>query len=389
MKKREHKQAHTSIIRAFLFATCLAGVLMGIILSLLLDIGLTKLKKITKTELPSCIIPHSNRHHAFKPLCSGFNEWGEEAFEVSTNSLGFRDKYKRIIAKESATRRVLFLGDSFTDGAVPWDETIIGQLSKTRPDIEFLNGGVGSYSPTNYLSVATELLESGYKLDLVVVLLDISDIQDEAAIYQDSKEEYPANLTFIEPQFERMSLLPAIVKYLLENTLFTRSVIQYINKKFILHGFFYLPTSWSSNLFDNPRSAWPYKPQDNINSLKGAFEGYAPLGVEGGIKKAYSKMSKLSALLSSHNVPLFLVVYPWPGQLAHDSQSSKVVSLWRDWCNGNCMQFIDTFPDFFIEKNHCPVEFPGCWYNNLFIYGDIHYNTKGNSIVSKKIAPLL
>ena len=53
------------------------------------------------------------------------------------------------------------------------------------PQYDFLNGGVASYSPSNYLNVARMVLAEGYDIDEVIVFIDISDVHDEAAFYRD------------------------------------------------------------------------------------------------------------------------------------------------------------------------------------------------------------
>jgi hypothetical protein len=36
-------------------------------------------------------------------------------------------------------------------------------------------------------------------------------------------------------------------------------------------------------------------------------------------------------------------------------------------------------------KEQCPPSQPGCWYPNLFIYGDIRYNAAGNTLVADAV----
>lgn len=65
-----------------------------------------------------------------------------------TNSFGFRDQ-ERDVSKRSATKRVIFLGDSVVAGHGICDlrQTIPGQLEQLFPDgsIEALNFGIGGY----------------------------------------------------------------------------------------------------------------------------------------------------------------------------------------------------------------------------------------------------
>src|SRR5262249_32763549 len=77
-------------------------------------------------------------------------------------------------------KRFVFIGDSFTEGlGYPWEQTFVGLLSRSLGEAEILNAAVSSYSPTAYYIKIKWLLDEGYVFDHVVVLIDISDIQDE------------------------------------------------------------------------------------------------------------------------------------------------------------------------------------------------------------------
>ena len=114
--------------------------------------------------------------------------------------------------------------------------------------------------------------------------------------------------------------------------------------------------------------------------------GFAPLGVEGGIAKEKSKMDLLYQDLAKRNIPISVVVYPWPAQLIYDKVDSREVQIWRDWCQGKCKRFIDIFPEFFAAKEQCPKWQPGCWYLRNWTFGDIHLNANGNAIVADAVS---
>ena len=77
--------------------------------------------------------------------------------------------------------RVLFIGDSFTEGVgLPWNQTFVGLFAALFPDVEVLNGGVVGYSPSIYLRQVELLLGRGVTLNKVIIFIDISDVQDEA-----------------------------------------------------------------------------------------------------------------------------------------------------------------------------------------------------------------
>src|SRR5271157_5951306 len=82
---------------------------------------------------------------------------------------------------------------------------------------------------------------------------------------------------------------------------------------------------------------------------------------------------------------VFVVVYPWPAQLVHDTMDSRQVRIWREWCECKCKRFISAFPPFFAAKDECPRTQPGCWYLNLFVFGDFHFNPAGNALVADAV----
>ncbi len=100
-------------------------------------------------------------------------------------------------------------------------------------------------------------------------------------------------------------------------------------------------------------------------------------------------MTILYQELKRRNIPISVVVYPWPAQIAHDTVDSRAVTIWRDWCAGKCKRFISVFPEFFAEKAACPPDQPGCWYLKDFIFGDEHYSPAGNALVAGAIGESL
>jgi hypothetical protein len=95
-----------------------------------------------------------------------------------------------------------------------------------------------------------------------------------------------------------------------------------------------------------------------------------------------AKMDLLWHELQKRNIPLTAVIYPHLGQLVQDTGDSKEVQILRQWCEGKCKRFVTVLPAFFAAKAQCPATEPGCWYMNLFVFGDIHFSTAGNALVA-------
>ena len=334
----------------------------------------------SKGEAKGCGVVDPVRHHAMKPNCATILHWGGDSYEYLTNSLGFRDERIRQVPLAVTRPRILMLGDSFTEGMIAWRDSYVGRIAARFPQYDFLNGGVVSYSPSNYLNVARMVLAAGVDIDEVIVFIDISDAQDEAAFYRDTDTSGavagPLRKRGDIPRYAKLRLLIArhlvLTSYLLE--VFERSLVG--------RGYYHLTTHQFDNAFDMDTAAWTYR---KVNEREPYLAGYAPLGVEGGIAKEKAKMTLLWQELQERNISIGVVVYPWPAQVAHDIADSRQVRIWREWCENKCKRFISLFPAFLAARDQCPWSRPGCWYQGLFVFGDYHYNASGNALVSAAV----
>lgn len=331
----------------------------------------------------TCFMGDPVRQHALEPNCTCERHWGKASYPFVTNSLGFRDESIRQVPLTSTRPRILVLGDSFTEGMSSWSDSYVGQIAARFPQYEFLNGAVESYSPSNYFNVARTLLDKGLKIDEVIVFIDMSDAQDEAAFYRDIDASGavagPRQIVHNGGWYASLRL------YITEHLLLTNTLIGFLERESVKHGFYHLNVGHGP-LFDLERSAWTYRPVSDTEPYE---IGYAPLGLQAGLAKEESKMTLLWQEFQKRNVPLSVVVYPWPAQIAHDTIDSKQVLMWRDWCAGKCKSFISIFPAFFAVKNQCPQHHPGCWYLNEFIFGDEHYTVAGNALVADAVGKSL
>jgi hypothetical protein len=320
------------------------------------------------------------REHALKRNCSSTAHWGKEAYPFFTDNLGFRDSVVRVVPESVPQPRVLVLGDSYTEGMCKWDDTYVGMLASRFVQYDFLNGGITSYSPSNYLNTARMVLRKGIQFDEVIVFIDISDVQDEAAFYHDVDDSGAVTGPPKQPWvFGRYEWVRAFIAHRL---LLTNALLEFIQGGLVKLGYYHLTLGLFGNTLDMDRSAWTYRPVNEQEGFYPTGRGYGPLGVKGGIQKEIRKMDELQRELAAHNVPLSVVVYPQPPQLAHDKVDSWEVRIWRDWCEGKCKRFISLFPAFFAAKNECPWYARGCWYDMYFIFGDLHYNAAGNAVVA-------
>lgn len=83
-------------------------------------------------------------HHDLAPSVEAIGVWGTRQYRVRTNSLGFKDKAIRQVPVKSPGRRILFIGDSFTEGiGLGFERTFVGIIGDelSNQGIDVLNAG--------------------------------------------------------------------------------------------------------------------------------------------------------------------------------------------------------------------------------------------------------
>jgi hypothetical protein len=331
-----------------------------------------------------CFARDPVRVFAFQPNCSCIRPWLGSSYEFNTNSLGFRDERIRDVPATSVRPRVLILGDSAPEGMTAWQDSFIGRVATKFPQYEFLNGSVEGYSPSNYLNTARRVIGDGIEFDEAIVFIDLSDAQDEAAFFHDVG--LSGAVAIADQKLTKGNWYSSLRRSINDHLLLTNDVFGFLERNLVRLGWYHLDLGHGGNEFDLERSAWTYRKVSDTDPYE---TGYAPLGLEGGITREKAKMDLLWQELAKRNIPISVVVYPWPAQLAHDSVDSRQVRIWREWCDGKCRRFISLFPAFFAVKEQCPRTQPGCWYLSHFIFGDTHYNSVGDAIFADVIGKSL
>jgi hypothetical protein len=315
--------------------------------------------------------------HSLAANFDGDDLWGGHRYHIRTNALGFKDAVNRDVPFESDRRRVLFIGDSFTEGVgLPYEQTFVGRFAAALPEVDVLNAGVSSYAPSVYFTKIKSLLDAGVRFDEVIVYVDISDVQDEAIYYRygaDGKLEWsnfekecpsPEATLVIEPSWWAR---PSYTLEYLEKDRFMRRAIKDVRG---LSGAELVKPGMSYGR-DRDRGSWTYDSRAKC---------YGAMGIEGGVAKAIENMDRLHALLSARGIPLSVGVYPWPQQLLYDQENSRQAQIWRDWCATKCRKFFDHFPVFHAYKDAHPN-----FLKDLFIWTDVHYSEFGNDLLARDL----
>jgi lysophospholipase L1-like esterase len=315
--------------------------------------------------------PDAYYHHDLPKNFDGPRDWGDREYRLVTNSLGFKDSADRQVAREGAGYRILFLGDSFTEGVgFPYEETFAGifAAAAAREGIEVLNAGVVSYSPKLYYLKTRYLLQNLHlKFDELIVFLDYTDIQDEIRY-----EAFVPSAEFGLSRYYLVNRLDAFLKQ--------RSLTYWKARGLILEqtGHFddeLFTTESEENLLiydqefvDNwaiERNQWEYNQRV-----------YAKWGKRG-VELALKHMDSLCQLCREHGVRLKIAVYPWPNQIKRQDLGSKQVQIWEAFCAEGGLDFINYYPTF-IDGSE-----PRSVVEKYFIPGDVHWNREGHQRVAE------
>jgi len=326
-------------------------------------------------------------HHGLRPNVSIDDAgWGPLRYKVRTNSLGFRDRVVRDIPLVSPKRRILFIGDSFTEGVgVDYERTfpalIEDALVKRDASVEVLDAAAASYFPGIYLAKVRHLLNAGLSVSEVIVCIDISDADDEASeVYPPEAPESASPVSTATaagaaptaapssgasaPEGAHMTgaLKPnAFLVFLHDHTLVTFNVLKALKDAIAPP----LPPEVVS-----PRGLWTVR--------EDAWETFGAIGNE----RCVRHMDELARILAARKIPLTVAVYPWPAQVYFHDIDSKQVRIWRDWAARRGARFVNVFPAF--VTNDPPME----TIHRYFIAGDVHWNEAGHRLVAETILGL-
>lgn len=359
-----------------------ASTIFGALVCLLVDfLVLSPLLVDPDTDI---IEIHREGWYTLRPNLNGSNSWGHSYYAVRTDENGFR------ISDEASggvtgTSKFIFLGDSFVFGVNgPWAETFVGMFEK-HFGAGVINAGMWSYSPTAYIyqyqrALAANVLHPSH---IVIVALDISDVQDEAAVWDDGYEHprWRARMEIETRRMKHTSESSRLRKFLNSRFLASKIIYRLLRYKLIKR-----KAQVNAYTFDQIRSAFTWRPWTEIEGgvlqepNEAIYErlGYGALGVAGGLARIREKMHVLSDIVRQNGSQLWILIYPWPAQLKYGQPVFNWENFNRDLCAEiACDGFINTFPLFRAEaRNHSD------WYSKYFVVGDVHFNKRGNQLIA-------
>jgi len=305
-------------------------------------------------------------HHDLLPNHEAKGIWGERIFDIYTNSLGFKDKSCREVALQTNKRRIVFIGDSFTESmGMTWEESFPGMLAEQTPQAEILNAGVVSYSPKlYYLKVKYLLEQKKLKFDELFVFIDNSDPMNELT-YRDFEPYNKKSLKNFRLLINRFLYHHSYIFYSISNKIITdrksnvTSSWNPVSGESVLDEF-----SKEEEYFIAATVFWSYNPQ-----------AYEKWGKEG-LALARDNMQKLTDLCRQYQTKLTVVIYPWPAMVLNKDLKNAQVVYWENFCMTNDLRFINLYP-YFISTGE-----PNQTIRKYFITGDVHWNEEGNRYVA-------
>ena len=302
------------------------------------------------------IIENPIYHHDLKKKFIQENYYQFKKYKIITNSLGFKDSKIHNVEKNSSKRRIIFIGDSFTEGVgLDYENTFVGIIDKylSQYSILVLNAGVSSYSPKIYYRKIKYLIENeNIKFSDLVVYIDISDIEDEALNYLIDEND---NIISKKNDLSKNTQYNYIKNLLKNNTFIIFNSLSIIKQVI-------QPTPDHIKLKSFKKAR-----------LDNAYSNY-------GFEESLKYMNKLYDLCTKNQINLIVSIYPWPTQILEEDLNSKQVQIWSNWSMQKKVKFINYFP--LLVKENISTEDKKKIIDKFYFKNDVHFNIKGNKLIA-------
>tara|TARA_Y100000590_G_C15675634_1_gene997913 strand:+ start:727 stop:1857 length:1131 start_codon:yes stop_codon:yes gene_type:complete len=316
-------------------------------------------------------------HHELAPNININEFWGTKKYNVTTNDYGMRilkNKTQNLDIKRVHTG---FIGDSFIYGSgINYEEHFINTLQKEFPDLNLLNLGYVSYSPSIYFKRLEYFIKiKKIKFEKIFLFVDPSDIQDEGIFYRENKNGHIVRKWLSDKENYKKLKKYKIKNYLQQNSflfklqqiLFLSSVtdigVKCLKNKETINDF--------SKYLDSERQSYGIDPEIQKKDW-----------VNVGKSQVIKYLNKIKKLSLDENFELVIVYYPSSLEVLKKFNFKKSMhfKLLYNWSKLSKTSFIDTSEDF----DKAPRGIKG--YKENFIVCDTHWNKKGHNIIAKNIS---
>lgn len=250
------------------------------------------------------------------------------------------------------TDRIVFIGDSFTEGVgVAYEKTFVGLFAaaaKEENNAEVLNAGVISYSAMTYYLKIKYLVENGFKFNELYVFYDLSDPYNDY-MHEEIEHFTPHNK---ESYFST----------------FHRELLSFMDKhSYVVHSMNIIWPYVKYRKYEREFPWWTLKDE--------VYNDWARHGLE--ISGIY--MQKLVDLCKKNNIKVTIAIYPWTHLIEERDLNSRLVAFWEDFAKKNSISFLNYFPDFINEIPSAQVV------DKYFFDGDVHWNEEGHKLIANKL----
>lgn len=306
-------------------------------------------------------------YYELKKNCSGFDKFKSSfpTVKVFTDNQGLRIGKN---TKRGNKEKVFIFGDSFAFGVgLEYEETFSGILENKLPDYIFYNFSVGSYSPTVHLFNLNKQINLENLPKKIILFLDMTDINDEAARWTDNHEK-PSLLSskHFDEFYQKKNFLH-------KNFTVTRGFVHFINFQIRLLRS-KIANKNNDNLKTSLQAGFTYRELDELGSHY--KDGIFNLG----LKKINEKINHISNISKKINAEFYLVIYPYAETLVFGQEKFNWENYANEICNINNCRLINIFPIFSeYKKNNIN------WYSDLYFIGDEHLSAGGNRILANEL----
>jgi hypothetical protein len=258
----------------------------------------------------------------------------------------------------------------------PFEETFAGEIAAAlaASSVDVLNAAAVSYAPSIYYRKVRHLVEDvGLDFDELVVFLDVSDVWDEARVYDvDEHDRVVASPDF--PAIWLGDIPDAPPAKRLRSWLVAHSLIARLADTVAT-------AIEAAGTAPRPCPGTDATPIAAVTNVQTASWTFDPAAFESwgkrGLARAQENMARLADLLRHHGRAMTVVVYPWPDQIMRRDRASLQVTAWRDWAAERHVRFVDLFPDL-VDAGE-----PRAVVERYFIPCDVHFNAAGHRLIAE------
>ena len=320
-------------------------------------------------------------HHGLAPNVTVVDDWGGRHYPLATNSLGFKDATPRDVPLKSDRRRFLFIGDSFTEGqGVPWEESLTGRIADglAPAGIEVLNAAVSSYAPGIFYSKLRYFIgERGLTVERVFALIDMSDIYDEAYLYNLTEDD--RSISQGKDAGRRRAFGKGFSAWVKDNSITAAFIYQLRDYLYYQIGKFRASGTYSQGKPYVDKDLWMAE-VGNVRETTWCFDAKEDARwAARGLAAAQKHMLMLRDFLAERGIGLTVAIYPWPSNIVRHDHPSRCAAPWIDWAARQGIDLIDLFGDFIDGGD------PWQTLDTYFIPYDVHWNPAGHGKVAERL----